>query len=60
MCVIGRFQKEVVTLGNNLMKPGFTRLSLHYILTKYELVYIIYALKFLCNHGYKFLPFYEY
>mmetsp|Transcript_20520 Transcript_20520/g.17914 ORF Transcript_20520/g.17914 Transcript_20520/m.17914 type:complete len:94 (+) Transcript_20520:1881-2162(+) len=40
------------------IKTGVARINLHYSLKEYEVEYIIFALEFLCDHGYKFLPQY--
>mmetsp|Transcript_20023 Transcript_20023/g.17088 ORF Transcript_20023/g.17088 Transcript_20023/m.17088 type:complete len:179 (+) Transcript_20023:1529-2065(+) len=41
------------------IKPGWARVNLHFSLQDYELEYLIQALEFICEHGYKFLPKYE-
>ena len=43
-----------------ILRPGFTRLNLHYTMSKFELDYIIDALIFVVKHGHKFLPLYAY
>jgi selenocysteine lyase/cysteine desulfurase len=41
---------------NALMKPGFTRFNLSYFASDEEVDYILDALDFIANHGWKFLP----
>lgn len=51
-CIIGRFQKEVIIQKNSIMKPGYTRLNIHWLFAKYELLYLILAIKFVSLHAY--------
>jgi len=37
------------------MKPGFTRFNLSYFVTAEENEYILNAVEFIANHGWKFL-----
>jgi len=39
-------------------KPGWGRITLHYVLKAYELDYIFFALNYLCEYGSRFLPLY--
>jgi len=41
------------------IKPGWARVNLHFSLQEYELEYLTQALEFICEHGYKFLPVYQ-
>ncbi|UJR21242.1 hypothetical protein I4U23_024337 [Adineta vaga] len=43
-----------------LMKPGFTRLNLPYFASDEEIEFILDAVEFIANHGWKFLPLYTY
>ena len=40
---------------NQLMKPGFTRFNLSYFASDKEVDYILNALEFIANYGFKFL-----
>jgi selenocysteine lyase/cysteine desulfurase len=42
------------------MKIGAARVNLHYSMKKYEVEYLINAMEYICDHGYKFLPMYYY
>ncbi|CAF2661286.1 unnamed protein product [Rotaria sp. Silwood2] len=44
----------------DLMKPGFTRLNLSYFASDEEVDYILNAIEFIANNGWKFLPLYTY
>ena len=44
---------------NELARPGYFRINLHYTLSKQELEYIINAIKYICLNGWKFLPLYD-
>ncbi|MDY6915623.1 MAG: aminotransferase class V-fold PLP-dependent enzyme [Candidatus Cloacimonadota bacterium] len=48
----------VSNIGYAGIKPGWVRLNLHYTLSEEELNYLIEAIKFVANHGYKFLKDY--
>jgi hypothetical protein len=41
------------------MKPGFTRFNLSYFASNEEVDYILNALEFIANDGWKFLPLVE-
>lgn len=45
---------------HEVFRPGFTRLSLPYWISKDELDYIVDAVLFVAEHGWKFLPLYRY
>ncbi|CAF1516915.1 unnamed protein product [Rotaria sordida] len=45
---------------NVLMKPGFTRFNLSYFASDEEVDYILNALEFIADEGWKFLPLYTY
>lgn len=40
------------------IKLGWARLNLHYSFDEYDIDYIINAIDFIANNGYKFLKFY--
>eukprot|EP01083_Nonionella_stella_P149394 474432_1 len=44
---------------NELARPGYFRINLHYTLNEKELKYIVKAVKYVCKHGWKFLPLYD-
>ena len=44
---------------NELARPGYFRINLHYTLNKREIQYIVSAVKYICKHGWKFLPLYD-
>ena len=48
----------ITNAGYHGIKPGWVRLNLHYILDEAELDYIIAALQFITEHGFKFIPEY--
>lgn len=73
MCA-GPFAQQLLGLTENLndqfeqallnkhevLRPGFTRLTIPYWNSKAEIDYIINAIKFVADHGYKFLSNYRY
>ncbi len=50
----------ITNIGYTGIKPGWVRLNLHYILDEYEINYLIEAVQFVLEHGYKFLPLYTF
>ena len=44
---------------NELARIGYYRINLHFTLTNEELAHIIRCVKFVCDHGWKFLPLYS-
>ncbi|GJM87821.1 hypothetical protein PR202_ga03814 [Eleusine coracana subsp. coracana] len=46
--------------GFNGLKPGWTRLSFAYYLSKDELKFILAAIEFIAEYGHRFLPLYEF
>lgn len=50
----------ITNIGYVGIKPGWVRLNLHYALDEAEVDYLIEALKFVIEHGAKFLPLYEF
>lgn len=45
---------------NELSRPGFVRIALHFTLTQPELKYITDAVRYVCCNGWKFLPLYDF
>ena len=45
--------------NNELARPGYFRINLHYTLTEKELKYIVRAVKYVCENGWRFLPLYD-
>ena len=50
--------KQMSQYKNELSRPGYYRLNLHFTLTQNELEYITKAVKYICQNGWKFLPIY--
>jgi selenocysteine lyase/cysteine desulfurase len=48
----------ITNVGYTGIKPGWVRLNLHYVLDEDEVDYLVQALKFICEHGYKFISCY--
>eukprot|EP00483_Globobulimina_turgida_P011897 UN11919 len=44
---------------NELARPGYFRINLHFTLTEKELKYIIAAVQFICKFGWLFVPVYD-
>lgn len=42
------------------IKPGWCRISLHYVMDDLEVAYILDAIDFVAEHGYRFLPLYNF
>lgn len=54
------FRCLVTNAGYTGLKMGWARLNLHYSMTEAEVDYLIAGVRFVLNHGYKFLPLYEF
>ena len=52
--------QTIVYEGNDLFKPGYTRLNLPYFYPEYVIKYIIKAIKFICEYGHLFISLYKY
>jgi selenocysteine lyase/cysteine desulfurase len=50
----------ISNIGYAGIKPGWVRLNLHYALSEEEIDYLIKAIKFVAEHGYKFLGEYQF
>jgi selenocysteine lyase/cysteine desulfurase len=46
--------------GFSGIKPGWCRVSLHYAMDDIEVDYILDAIEFVADHGYRFLPLYDF
>jgi selenocysteine lyase/cysteine desulfurase len=46
--------------GFSGIKPGWCRVSLHYVMDDIEVDYILYAIEFVADQGYRFLPQYNF
>jgi len=46
--------------GYKGLNPGWVNLNLHYILSEYDIEYICDSIDFIANHGYLFIPYYEF
>lgn len=52
------YRCAITNAGYSGIKPGWVRLNLHYSLDEHEFDYLLAAVKFVIEHGYKFLPMY--
>ncbi|KAK3139498.1 hypothetical protein QOZ80_5AG0384180 [Eleusine coracana subsp. coracana] len=52
--------RSAIVEGFNGLKPGWTRLSFAYYLSKDELKFILAAIEFIAEYGHRFLPLYEF
>ena len=52
--------KNFVVEGNEIFKPGYTRLNLPYFYPKYVIEYIIKAIQFICQQAHLFIGLYNY
>jgi selenocysteine lyase/cysteine desulfurase len=46
--------------GFSGIKPGWCRVSMHYVMDDIEADYIVDAIEFVANHGYWFMPLYDF
>lgn len=58
--LVERFMKCLEETGAEVLRPGFTRISLHYSMSWDEVELIAAAVQFVANVGWKFLPFYSF
>lgn len=55
------FEKQLLIDDiHEYLRPGFTRLSFNYFFDETTVQYIIDAVNFVANHGWKFLPYYTF
>lgn len=50
--------REIVEQGNMGIKPGWTRVNFHYLISEEEFKFLCDALEFLAEFGHQFLPLY--
>ncbi len=54
------YRCAITNLGYGGIKPGWVRLNLHYALDESEVDYLVDGVRFVIEHGYKFLPYYTF
>lgn len=52
--------RQVVQEGHCGMKPGWCRVGLHWVMDDDEANYVIDAVHFIADHGFRFLPLYDF
>ncbi|KAK3136303.1 hypothetical protein QOZ80_5BG0431270 [Eleusine coracana subsp. coracana] len=52
--------RSAILEGYSGLKPGWTRLSFSYYLSKEEFKFILAAIEFIATYGYRFLPLYKF
>ncbi|KAL6641762.1 hypothetical protein ACP70R_019943 [Stipagrostis hirtigluma subsp. patula] len=52
--------RSAILEGHTGLKPGWTRLSFPYYLSKEEFKFILAAIEFIASYGHRFLPLYEF
>ncbi|CAN6339911.1 unnamed protein product [Urochloa humidicola] len=52
--------RTMILRGYNGLKPGWTRLSFSYYLSKEEFRFILAAIEFIASYGHRFLPLYKF
>ncbi|EGZ21996.1 hypothetical protein PHYSODRAFT_490733 [Phytophthora sojae] len=64
--LLGLSREHIVDLGHavvakhEILKPGVTRMSFPYFAEEEEVDYVLQAVHFVANHGWKFLPQYDF
>ena len=51
---------ETIRCGNIGLKPGWTRVTFHFLHTDREVEFVTAAIRFVADHGVKFLPAYRF
>ncbi|WP_205028050.1 aminotransferase class V-fold PLP-dependent enzyme [Oleisolibacter albus] len=51
--------EQAVTDGLTLLRPGWTRINLHYLMSDAEVDFVLEAVAFVAEHGHRFLPLYR-
>lgn len=52
---------ETLTVnGNEIYRPGYTRINFPYFYPQYIIEYIVFAIQFIAKNAFKFLPFYAF
>jgi selenocysteine lyase/cysteine desulfurase len=54
-----QYRKWIVK-GYSGIKPGWCRISLHYVMDNIEVDFILDAVEFIAEHGYRFMPLYQF
>ena len=52
--------KHWITKGFHGIKPGWCRVGFHYVFDDYETAFILDAVEFIADYGYRFLPLYTF
>jgi selenocysteine lyase/cysteine desulfurase len=52
--------RKWINKGFSGIKPGWCRISLHYVMDDIEVDYILNAIDFVADHGYSFMPLYNF
>ena len=52
--------RKWINKGFSGIKPGWCRISLHYVMDDIEADFILDAVEFIADHGYRFLPLYNF
>jgi len=52
--------KHWITKGFHGIKPGWCRIGFHYVFDDYETAFILDAVEFIADYGYRFLPLYSF
>ena len=56
--VANQFENIMIAEKNELLRPGFVRVNFHWSITEEEADYLIEAVIWIANHGWKLLPLY--
>ncbi len=51
---------DYISAKNDILKPGFTRFNIPFFLKDFQVDFILNAIAFISQHGWKFLPLYEF
>ncbi len=58
--LVGQRYRYWITQGYSGIKPGWCRISLHYVMDDLEIDYILDAVEFVADHGERFLRLYDF
>ena len=58
--LVGQRYRHWITQGYSGIKPGWCRISLHYVMDDLEIDYILDAVEFVADHGERFLKLYDF
>lgn len=53
------FKKKILQ-EERVYKPGYTRINIHFFISKKEINYILDAIEFISKYGWLFLPHYKF